>query len=300
MRKARAPRKAKMARNDEYGAQTRGQTLVYNPNDLTLVTDPTHPLFDPSVHAKPPEEMVLSILEHGVLVPIVIRRNGTNKDGRAIVEVVDGRTRVLAAREAWKRQSQSGIPKEGRVVVGAVLKKTLRDAAAETAMVICNEHRRIEDVLTRAEKLRRYLAHGHTESQAKVAFSMKARGFKVLMDVLEMGDPLKDALREKKITLEIARTMAALPESKQAAALTDVLAKGAGRGADAKGAATKATKERGSQPKLTTQRPKTYRQIMTAIDTVACMSNEVRRSCILEALEWAAGTKKVVWSGEKT
>jgi ParB family chromosome partitioning protein len=297
---AKARGRIKLARNDEYGAQTRGQTLVYNPNDLTLVTDPMHPLFDPSVHSKPPEEMIMSIMEHGVLVPIVIRRNGTDKTGRAIIEVVDGRTRVLAAREACKRQAKAGVPERDRVVVGAVLKKTLRDAAAETAMVICNEHRRTEDVLTRADKLRRYLAHGHTEAQAKVAFSMKSRGFKVLMDVLEMGESLQMALREKKITLEIARTMSALPEGKQAAALSEVLSKGLGRGAAAKGAACKATKGRGSKPKCTTQRTKNYRQIMKAIDTVSCMPSDVRRSCILEALEWAAGAKKVAWSGEKS
>ena len=97
----------------------------------------------------------------------------------------------------------------------------------------------------------------------------------------------------------IARTLAALPEDKQAGALEETLKEaGGGRGEKAKGAASKAAEKRGSKPKQTTQHTKTYRQIMKAIDTVACMPNEVRRSCILEALEWAAGTKKVVWSGE--
>lgn len=288
----------KLNRTDEYGAQSRGQTFDYDPDDVTLVTDPSHPLYDPSVHAPPSQKLVDSVVAYGIKEPIVIRRNGTDKDGRAIIEVVDGRDRVKAGRLAKKLLVAAGKPS---ILIRAVLEKGLRDADAETVMVICNEHRRIEDVVTRAEKLKRYLAHGHNEQQARLAFGMRGYGFKVLMEVMEMGQAVQEALREKKITMEIARTLACLPESKQAKALEDTLQEAGGRGPQAKTAAAKNAgvklkpkKADGAQVRL-----KTAKGLLKAIDTVACIPRSDYQTGVLDALEWMLGKKQVSWSGEQ-
>lgn len=275
---------AKMSRTDEYGAQSRGQTFVYDPDDLTLIDDPTHPLYDPSVHEPPREEMVQGIMEHGVLKPICIRRNGSDSKGRAIIEVVDGRMRVKAARIANQRLRKAG---KATIQVEAKLQKGLRDHEAESAMILLNEHQRVEDIVTRAEKLKRYLAHGHTEKQARMAFGMRARNFNDLMAVLEMSDALRDALRNKTITFEIAKKLAALPESKQAAALQAMLdeAGGKGRGEAAKAAADKHTGNHGKKK----ERVKPVGLVLKAYDNVSCMPEDKYAEGVRDALDWLLG-----------
>lgn len=293
-KRTRRPRK--LTRTDEYGAVARGQMLLYDPDELDLVTDPSDPLYQPDVNDPIPDAFVRGIIKHGLKKPITLRRNGTDKDGRAILQVVDGRTGVRGTRLANQQLRKAGKP---IVHVRGVVEKGLSDADAEDLMILLNTHRKVQDRVSLAQQLKRYLSHNHTEAEAKVTFGYKPHEFRVLMDIMQMGEPVQEALRGKKVTLEIARTLAALPESKQADALTETLKEGGGRGDKATTAAAKATESRGSKPRKTVQHPKTYRQIMKAIDTVACMPNDALRTCRLEALEWAAGSKTVAWAGDK-
>jgi ParB family chromosome partitioning protein len=275
---------AKLSRTDEYRAEARGQTFAYNPDELTLIDDPSHPLYDPSVHEQPPKAFVDGIIEHGVLKPICIRRNGTDKNGRAIIEVVDGRMRVKGARLANIELRKAG---KEPILVEAKLQKGMGDAEAESAMIVLNEHQRIEDVVTRAEKLKRYLAHGHSEKQARTHFGMRSRGFTQLMQVIEMSPAVREALRERKLTFEIAVKLSKLPESKQAAALAEVLAEGGGKGRGEK-AKEAADKQAGTKSKKAV-RVRPAGVVIKAIESVQCMPSSDYQVGVMVALNWLLG-----------
>jgi ParB family chromosome partitioning protein len=275
---------AKLSRTDEYGAESRGQTFVYDPDALTLIEDPSHPLYDPSVHQPPPKAFVDGIIEHGVLKPICIRRNGTDKSGRAIVEVVDGRMRVKGARLANIELRKLGQP---TISIPAVLQKGLGTAEAESVMILLNEHQRVEDLVTRAEKLKRYLTHGHSEQQARMHFGMRSRGFTQLMQIIEMSEPVRAALRAKKVTFEIAVKLSALPEAKQAAALEAVLTEGGGKGRGEK-AKDAADKHAGTKSKkIARVRPAGV--VLKAVENVQCMPGSDYQAGAMAVLNWILG-----------
>lgn len=95
-----------MAKNsiDVYGAKGKGNTLDFDPDDLTLVTDRSRPLYDERVHLPVSESMVLNIMFQGVLQPIEVSKNPETGD----IEVVTGHQRVKAAREANRRLREQG------------------------------------------------------------------------------------------------------------------------------------------------------------------------------------------------
>lgn len=85
-----------MGKKLTYGAVGRGDTLNFRPEDLKVITDAKHPLYDARVERPVDEAMVLSIMSLGIIEPLVIARDGES------VYVVDGRQRRLNAIEANK------------------------------------------------------------------------------------------------------------------------------------------------------------------------------------------------------
>jgi ParB family chromosome partitioning protein len=63
-----------MAKNsiDAYGASGKTNVLMFEPENLHLVTDKTHPLYDERIHLPISEAMVLNIMDQGVLEPIIV------------------------------------------------------------------------------------------------------------------------------------------------------------------------------------------------------------------------------------
>ena len=283
---------ATKSRTDEFGAESRGQTLNYLPEALTLVTEKDHPLYDERVDLPVDSALVRSIMSRGVIEPIVIRRNGTDPKGFAIVEVIDGRQRVKACLQANVELAAVG---KDPAMVPAVLRRT-DDAGANEDMIATNEIRRADDVVTRAEKLQRYLQRVPDERRAKVAFGIKSREMEKLLAVLAFSQPLKDALRAGQITMIIARLIGAMPTQRQETALQQVLSAGGGkgRGEAAKQAAAKAT---GTKPQV--PRMRTQAACLKALDNVACMPRDDYQKGVLDALEWFMGTKNAAWAAQE-
>ena len=284
-----------ITRTGEYGATSRGQMFQFDPEDLDLVTDPADPLYQPDVTDPLPDNFVKGIMKHGLKKPVTLRRNGTQKDGKAILQVVDGRTGVRGARAANKLLRAAGKP---IVLVRGIVEKGLRAAEAEDLMILLNTHRKVLDRVSLARQLKRYFDHGHTEQEAKITFGYKPHEFKVLMQVMEMSDCLQEALRDKRITLEVARTLAALPEEKQAAALADTLKEAGGRGDKAKAVAVEKTRAAGGLTPNAKPRPKTNKVLLSTLDQVACMPKTDYRSGVLDTIEWMLGKRHPAWAAE--
>lgn len=203
-----------MGRTEEFGAEGRGQTFTYKAEKLIIVDDPKSPLYDPRIHQPVPDWMVKSILELGVLKPILVRRNGTNEDGTPRIEVVDGRQRVRAVREANWYILQEGGSEEDLKLVPAVYKR-LDAKAAETVSNAANLSI-VDSPLTRAKKIQRYLDNGHTEEAAMTTFGFDSpAALQGALAILECSEEVQKGVEDGTVTLSAAKELRKLPEAKQ-------------------------------------------------------------------------------------
>jgi hypothetical protein len=86
----------------------RGNLFLVPPEDITIIgldteDGPEHPLFDERVLLPVDEALARNIAIHGVIEPVVIRKNGDD-----VIEVIDGRQRVRSARLANERLEAEG------------------------------------------------------------------------------------------------------------------------------------------------------------------------------------------------
>lgn len=121
-----------MAKNsiDVYGASGKTNVLNFEPENLHLVTDKAHPLYDERIHLPISEAMVLNIMDQGVLEPIIVWKDPES----GLSCVVDGRQRVRHTLEANKRLSNEG---KEPLLVPAVTKRGSAIRMAQ-AMVSAN------------------------------------------------------------------------------------------------------------------------------------------------------------------
>lgn len=153
-----------MAKNsiDVYGASGKTNVLNFEPENLHLVTDKTHPLYDERVHLPLEEGMVLNIAELGVLEPIIVWKDPET----GLTCVVVGRQRVKHTLEANKLRLKEG--KDPLLVPGVVKRGSANQMAKY--MVSENEIRRPDTPLGRAKKMSDALDRGLDEDDIAVLF----------------------------------------------------------------------------------------------------------------------------------
>lgn len=222
-----------------FGAK-RDELLWFEPEQLTLVTDPKHPLYDERIHLPLQENLVRNIMVKGVLKAILVRRNG-EEDGKPIVEVVDGRQRVRHALEANKR-----LKKEGKALVRVpAMRKRGEDGDIFGMMVSANEFNQADDVVTKAKKLQRFLDfNGGSKEEAAVVFGVTAQTIRNLLAVLECAPPVLRALAQGEIPATVVRDFAKMSRDKQVLALAAMRKQGVTKGAVAKVAARASRQDR--------------------------------------------------------
>ena len=165
---------------------------VYNvdPEKLTLIEDPNHPLYDPRVDMPIQEKMVKSIITNGVIEPLIVRKNGK------IVEVVDGRQRVKNACEANKRLSS-----EGRDTLKVpVIFRNEKDAVAASTGVLLNEIRKDDDVLTKAEKADRLRNLGRNNEEIAESFGVTTKTIATWAKFSVLSNAVLKAISDDKIS----------------------------------------------------------------------------------------------------
>lgn len=147
-------------------------------SDLYLVgldTDdgPEHPLYDKRVYLEVDEGLVTSIMELGVLMPIVITRGTIRRHGFELPNqtlVVAGRQRVKAAREANARWKAQGMV-DKCVQVACVHRKVTTPMELMAALVAENEFRTLAELNDRIEKAMRLQSMGMPTDQIAKHFS---------------------------------------------------------------------------------------------------------------------------------
>lgn len=202
-----------------YGAIGRDDLLYFDPEEILIVTDKDHALFDERAFKPPSEGLIRSIMKRGIYLPVVIRKNGEDKNGKAVIEVVDGRKRVRAAQIANHRLREAG---EELVRVPAVRKRG-DDGDLMEAMIITNEHREDDPPLIKARKLQRYLDRGRTLADAEVAFGTTTATLKTYLALLDCHSDVQKALEKGRIGVTHAKMLSAMPQEEQATKLVELL-----------------------------------------------------------------------------
>lgn len=236
---------------DAYGANGQTNLLMFVPEALHLVEDPTHPLYDERIHLPLDEAMVLNIMEYGVLQPIMVWKDPET----GLTCVVAGRQRVRHTLEANKRLLVEG--KEPLQVPGAVKRgSAIRMAGFRDSE---NEIRQADTPLGRARKMSGHLDRGHDENDLAVMFGCSVKTVRETLTLLECTQAVQQAVESGSITATTARQLADLSPDEQREKVEQLQQAGEGE----KGH-TKARKQRqvmGSD----TPRMKTRKQITTAL-----------------------------------
>jgi ParB family chromosome partitioning protein len=189
--------------------KAKGKTDVYffDPNDLVLVKDKDDLLYDARVEDAVNEDLVANLMYMpdgktpiGIIEPVIGRRNG--ESGK--IEVVAGRDRVKAAREANRRFKSMGGP-QIRVPVWI---RRMDDSSVLASLVSENEHRRADSPLNRAKKLLRYMNLGHDEKEAAALFGVSESTVRNMLTLLDAPAAVRHALDSGKIVASAAYRLA--------------------------------------------------------------------------------------------
>jgi ParB family chromosome partitioning protein len=227
-----------MGRNNSeaLGAQGRRDAHNFDPTRLTIIgldtkDGPAHPLYDDRIHLKLDPAFVRNIEYHGVLEPVLVRRNGEDSDGSPRIEVVAGRQRVRAARAANEEREKRGEP---LVLVPALVQKG-DDAKIAEIMVTENEGRVNDNPTTRAKKMQRLLDLGRDEESIARSFCCTVQTVKSTLALLDLAPAVQKAVDGGTITATLAsQEFTKIAREEQPAKLEQLVASGATKGAAAK------------------------------------------------------------------
>lgn len=195
-----------MASKKAFDAAT-GTTFVFDPKDVVIRDDPEHPRYDPRGKLAPRESLVKSILLRGVILPIKIEKG---EGGEAIV--VDGRQRVLAAREANRRLEERG---EKPIVRVRAEKAEGDDAFLYGVMVAANEHRTDDDFIAKARKVQKYLTLGGTPAEAAVDYGVSEETIRDWLKLLDLDPKVQQMVIDSELAPSAAIHLSTLPAKQQ-------------------------------------------------------------------------------------
>jgi len=193
---------------------------------------PEHPLYDERIKMPLSEDMVLDIMARGVMEPILVRKSND------AVQVVDGRRRVMHAREANKRLKEP-------VLVPYVLRKGETDLQSIGVGISANEHRLEDPPMARARKLEKFLAAGGVDEDAAIHFAVTKAAIGQWKKMLTLAPKVQKYIDQRKISASAASKLADLDHEAQIEAAEKMIAEGTTTVGDAK-AKAKNKKKRAS------------------------------------------------------
>jgi ParB family chromosome partitioning protein len=181
--------------------------FVFEPEFIVIIghdtkDGPEHPLYDERIFLPLDEGMVLSIMAIGVREPVSVTKGF---DDRPVV--VDGRRRVLHAREANKRLRKQGEP---LIKVRAVAESGSEEYLSHVSVAL-NEIRVQDGVLVKAQKAGRMLARGHSEADVAIAFGVSTASVRAWQKLEELPAPVKKAVSDGVLSANAASKLHGLP-----------------------------------------------------------------------------------------
>jgi ParB family chromosome partitioning protein len=185
------------------------------PENLTIVGLDTqdgkeHMLYDGRVNLPLDEGLVKNIMVFGVLQAILVRKNGP------LIEVVDGRQRVRATREANRRLVEQGaephaVPcfvKRGEDLMGVMISTFVR----------------IDDgPLAKAQKCQRYMDTGKGEADAAIVYGVSTQTVRGWLGLLDLAPEVQRAVQHGKVAATAALELRDLVHKDQIEKLAELL-----------------------------------------------------------------------------
>ena len=200
---------------DVYGAVGRTNLLMFDPDHLVIVEDQNAPLFDRRALEPADEKLVRNIMHHGVIQPVAIRKNPET----GVVEVVAGRRRVRAAREANLRLLEQGL--EPLHVPATVTRGD--DGYLTSVMVSENEIRKEDSPMNRAEKMQRLVNLGKSEREIGLLFGVGIQTVKNTLSLLECCAAVRTAVNNGSIGVAMATDLSKMKPEEQRETLEKML-----------------------------------------------------------------------------
>lgn len=194
----------------------RANMFMVEPEQLTLVTDDNHPLYDPRVNLPVDENLVRNVMVFGVKEPVLVRKNGVE------YEVVAGRQRTKAAVEANKRLIAEGKePLRVRTII-----ERGDDADMFGVMILENELRQNDSPISKAKKAQRLLDMGKSEEWVATAFGVSKQTVNNYLTLLDLCGPVKTAVERGELSASAAAKMGKLSHDEQKQKLDTMRAQG--------------------------------------------------------------------------
>lgn len=175
-----------------------------------------HPLYDPAIRDALDPALIHNIDAYGVIEPVVI----TKLDGIAVV--VDGRTRVRAARVVNARRYMRG---EQPIKVRAVQRRD-DEGGLIGVMIAANEgRRRADDVLAKLAKAKRLIVRGIGHDDVAKTFAVSRATLEGWLALEDHGtDETKRAIADGRVSPTAAAELARVRDpDKQREALASML-----------------------------------------------------------------------------
>jgi ParB family chromosome partitioning protein len=209
-------------------------TLIHVPvDDLSVITDKKHPLYDPRIEDALDPAFVANIASQGVQVPVLVAK--IKVDGVVSNVVIDGKQRLRAAREA------------GIETIPAIIVKGDTHALF-SLIVLTNENRREDTPLAKARKVARFIAlyieeathqgaqpgdasvRKRSKEQAALIFGTTSKTIDARLKLLDTAPAVQRAVEANRIGWWAASEFAGLPVEDQEKAIEELVAEGGSNG----------------------------------------------------------------------
>lgn len=223
----------------------RTTVFMVAPEKLKLITDKTHPLFDPSVLEDADPDLAASLALDGNIEEIEVRKDGDT------LEVVNGRRRVKAALSVNQNQRKGLEP--------MLLRVRVVDAGSDADFIrlslAANLHKDAKPS-TKAQRLLHYIKFGGTEAEAAIAMGCSPATIQNRMALLRCSKLVIEAVDDGRLPETRAIDMSSMTREQQDATLAKMIKSGHMRG-EAGARTVKAAKSGKALPDENTPRPLT-------------------------------------------
>lgn len=188
------------ASRDALNAKGKTDVYYFDPNDVVLVDDQGSALYDERVKNSFKESLVVNMMyqpepdgpPQGVLKVTLGRRNP--ETGK--VEIIDGKQRTLACREACRRLKKMGA----ELIRLPVLLKRSNDVRSMAMLISANEHATEDSPSNKARKAQRYIDLGRDEKEVAVLLGVSQSTVKNMLRLLDAPAAVRNAADVGKIT----------------------------------------------------------------------------------------------------
>tara|TARA_R110002110_G_scaffold198832_2_gene409419 strand:- start:4647 stop:5534 length:888 start_codon:yes stop_codon:yes gene_type:complete len=211
-----------MARNRANDPGARFDAYRVDPSKLVIIgldtnDDGDHPLYDERIKFKVNEALVRNIKHNGVMMTVLVRRNGPS------FEVIDGRQRVRAAREATKRMQAEGLLTDDQCILVPCHLRKDDETSLAVAVVSTNELRQEDTPMNRARKALRLQKLGQDYDQIAEAFNVSIQTAKNWLKLFDLTPAIQKAVEFGKISASAAAPLTAFKLEEQDAKLQEIL-----------------------------------------------------------------------------